>query len=77
MSIYVYTLHKARKQHVCSMGDGLIAAGEHYYTAVIGGGGLQSLKFPDHVHIGCKQAHEKRAEVRSGNPDGRLHSTAI
>ena len=66
MSEYVYTERRARKEHACKMGDGPITPGMKYYAATIGGGGLQSLKFPDYVHLHCKEAHQKLKERRHG-----------
>ena len=70
---YVYTERRARKQHECKMGDGPIMPGMQYYAATIGGGGLQSLKFPDYVHLQCKEEHQnnrKLKEARLGNTNG-------
>ena len=46
-------LTRARKNHSCQECQGMIAIGEYYYAITIGGGGLDSLKFPTRVHIGC------------------------
>jgi hypothetical protein len=62
MSDYVYTQRRARVKHACKMGDGLISPGEYCYAATIGGGGLASLKFPDYLHLRCKEAHERLRE---------------
>lgn len=49
----IATLTRARKEHRCRECPEPIAAGEHYYSVVIGGGGLCSTKFPKRVHIEC------------------------
>lgn len=50
---FIADLTKARKACVCNKCKGVILKGEHYYKIVIGGGGLQSLKFPDRTHVKC------------------------
>jgi hypothetical protein len=46
-------LRKSRKAHKCAECGLLIEPGEYYYSVVIGGGGLGSLKFPDRYHVEC------------------------
>lgn len=71
MGEYVYTTRRARVKHTCKMGDGLISPGEHYLEATIGGGGLGSLKFPDRIHLNCKDAYISMKEERQlGNTHG-------
>lgn len=57
---FVATLTRARKQFECCECPGTIARGEEYYAVTIGGGGVQALKFPDRVHVGCLQKHRER-----------------
>jgi hypothetical protein len=49
----VATLTKARKQFDCHRCPLPIVPGEHYYAITIGGGGLQSAKFPERIHVFC------------------------
>ena len=60
MTNYVYTKRKARKYHRCEACKGDINPGDEYLAATIGGGGLGSLKFPDYVHLQCKEEHETK-----------------
>ncbi len=46
-------LKKARKQHECRVCHQSINKGAYYYSVVVAGGGLGSLKFPDRYHVGC------------------------
>ena len=55
---------KARKASVCRHCSGVIRRGEEYFRMVIGGGGLQSIKFPNRVHAGC--VHAYLDQYRSG-----------
>ena len=57
---FIATLAKARRQFECCECPGVIAKGEEYYSVVVGGGGLQALKFPDRVHIFCLDKHKGR-----------------
>ncbi len=66
---YVYVTRRARKPHPCEMGDGDIQPGEEYFAVTIGGGGLASLKFPDYIHLRCRDAHIGMIEER----DRRAH----
>ncbi|MDD5700451.1 MAG: hypothetical protein PHU23_00250 [Dehalococcoidales bacterium] len=54
---YVFTTRRARKRHECEVGDGPIMPGDFCYVATIGGAGLGSLKFPDYLHLTCKQKY--------------------
>ena len=53
---FIADLTKARKPCVCRHCSGVIRAGHEYYRISIGGGGLQSIKFPNRVHIDCVDA---------------------
>lgn len=50
---YIATLRKAWTGKKCSNCGWPIEPGTYYYEVVVGGVGLSSLKFPDHVHIDC------------------------
>ena len=50
---YIATLRKARTGKKCAVCGFPIDSGQQYYEIVMGGGGLGSLKFPDHVHLEC------------------------
>ena len=50
---FICDLILAHKACVCNQCKGVIRKGEHYYQIVIGGGGLQSLKFPNRVEVNC------------------------
>ena len=45
--------HTARKGYLCSHCFETILPGERYYSVVIAGGGLGSIKFPERVHPSC------------------------
>ena len=49
----IATLTRARKRHRCNHCHLSIMPGEDYYSVVLGGAGLSSLKFPDRVHEVC------------------------
>lgn len=53
---YICEMHRARKDYKCAECGLLIEAGTEYYQVVIGGGGLQSIKFPERVHDHCLQS---------------------
>ena len=46
-------LHKARNGYKCDECGQPIEPREYYYSVTWGGSGLGSIKFPDHVHMGC------------------------
>lgn len=70
MSDYVYTQRRARVPHDCKMGDGKIEPGEYCYAVTIGGGGLASLKYPDYIHLTCKDTYITMKEKKHGNTNG-------
>jgi hypothetical protein len=45
--------HLSRKSFTCELCKVEIPRGVFYYSVIIAGGGLQSLKFPDRCHEGC------------------------
>lgn len=53
-------LRKAQRTHECNECHRLIPKGSSYYSVVIPGGGLGSLKFPDRVHLDCLNAYFER-----------------
>lgn len=53
----IATLTKARKLHRCAVCPEYIPKGDYYYSVVVGGGGLGSLKFPTRVHTYCLEKH--------------------
>lgn len=59
---WIATLRRARKNYKCSECGLVILAPSYYYEVVVAGGGLRSLKFPDHVHVGCVEEFLKRGE---------------
>jgi hypothetical protein len=64
MRDYHMEKRRARKEHPCKMGDGIIAPGEEYWEMTIGGGGLGSIKFPDRVHLTCAQTYHAMKEAK-------------
>lgn len=50
---WVVTNRKARKTHWCSQCQELIAKGQEYCEVVVGGSGLEGLKFPTRLHSSC------------------------
>lgn len=58
----IATLTKARKPYHCSDCQEYILVGTYYYSVVIGGGGLGSIKFPDRIHIGCLDKYFERVK---------------
>ena len=46
-------LTRARKLHRCCVCQEYINKKEQYYSIIIGGGGLGSIKFPERSHINC------------------------
>lgn len=70
MTDYVYTKRRARKYHRCEVCKGDIDPGMQYYAATIGGGGLGSLKFPDRIHLNCKDAY---ISMKEGKKIGNTH----
>lgn len=58
----IATLTKARKYHHCAECQGCIPPRTYYYSVVVGGGGLCSLKFPDRVHTHCLDKHFEHME---------------
>lgn len=63
---YIATLTKARKLHWCAVDGMPIHKGTHYYSIVIGGGGLGSLKHPDRVCYECVYKFFKRRKNNNG-----------
>ena len=71
---HIADLRKARKTFVCKVCQLPIEPKSEYYTVVIGGGGLGSLKFPDRVHEYCLEAyfgkpicpHDDKTTCRTG-----------
>jgi len=49
----IITLRKAQKQHPCTNCHEPILKGSVYYTLVVTGSGVNGMKDPDRVHIGC------------------------
>jgi hypothetical protein len=62
MTGYIYEQHKARNSYICDVCHGVIEKGEQYYTAIIGGGGLGSIKWPARLHLTCRRRHQERAD---------------
>jgi len=46
-------LRQARKEYQCDQCKQVIKKRWLYYSVVIGGGGLGSLKYPDRCHVHC------------------------
>lgn len=55
----VAELVTARKTYKCDECGYPIVPHSDYYRVTIGGGGLGSIKFPDHVHIHCIEENLK------------------
>ena len=61
----IATLTLARKTFACAECTLPIPRRTRYYSVVLGGSGLGSIKFPDRIHIECVNKH-------LGNGGGRL-----
>lgn len=62
-------LRKARKDHTCEHCRVAIGKGFQYYSVISGGGGLQSITWPDRVHIGCLEDYLKAIEAKAKGRD--------
>lgn len=49
----------ARKAHRCDFCPSPIVPGEQYYSIILGGGGLASIKFPHRAHLDCIEEREE------------------
>lgn len=53
----VAELTLSRKTFKCDECGWPIVPHSDYYQVTIGGGGLGSIKFPDHIHVHCIEKH--------------------
>lgn len=58
------TLRKARKDHRCSACPEIILKREHYWSIVLNGSGLGSIKFPDRIHLKCLSKYCEREGLK-------------
>jgi len=50
-------LIRARVNHRCCVCQEYIEERDYYYSVVVGGGGLGSIKFPERVHTYCLEKY--------------------
>lgn len=53
----IYEPHKARKRYRCKQCHEEIEPGTYYYAVFIGGSGLGGIKFPDRIHLKCRDRY--------------------
>jgi hypothetical protein len=57
---------KARNEHLCSLDcpgcTRILPKRQHYWSITVGGGGLNSIKMPDRVHIKCLKRYWRNKE---------------
>ena len=64
-------LTKSGKYHRCGICQEYILKGSYYYAITINGSGLDSLKFPERVHVECLEAYFQKVKIARAYRVGR------